>query len=231
LGRVVRPVRAIARRRRRARWGNFRRPYPFSERWGFDRGTPVDRFYLDRFFRAHAGDIRGCVLEVKEPEFSDRFGAAITQLDIVDIDPRNHGATLVADLAEAGSLPASTYDCVVLPQTLHYVDDPFIAVANVWQSLRPGGVLLISAPALARTDPELGAIDRWRFLPAGLLLLLQRACIDGEIEVEGHGNLVTSIAFLSGLAAEELRPAELERDDERWPLVVCGRARRPGASR
>ena len=30
-------------------WGNLRRLRPFSVYYGFDRGTPVDRYYLDRF--------------------------------------------------------------------------------------------------------------------------------------------------------------------------------------
>src|SRR5262245_50153649 len=35
------------------RWGNLRRVRPFSASYGFDRGTPIDRYYLDTFLRAN----------------------------------------------------------------------------------------------------------------------------------------------------------------------------------
>ena len=40
------------------RWGNLRRREPFSSYYGFDRGTPVDRFYIERFLSDRAQDIR-----------------------------------------------------------------------------------------------------------------------------------------------------------------------------
>ena len=212
---------------RRARWGNLRRPRPFSERYGFDRGTPIDRVHLDRFFAANAADITGAVLEVKDPAFSGRHGHHIDRLDLVDIDPRNLEATIVADLAEEGSLPAATFDCILVPQTLQYVDDPAAALANAWRALRAGGVLLVTVPSVARLDPELREVERWRMPPAGLRALLERTCVGGDVHVEGHGNLTTTIAFLLGLAAEELRADELVRSDADFPLLACGRARRP----
>ncbi|MFN2629610.1 MAG: polysaccharide deacetylase family protein [Gaiellaceae bacterium] len=102
------------------RWGNLRRTRPFSERYGFDRGTPIDRYYLERFLAGHAGDVRGSVLEVRDSRYTHRFGGeSVEASEVLDIDPRNVEATLVADLAEPGSLPARAFDCFVLVQTLH----------------------------------------------------------------------------------------------------------------
>jgi SAM-dependent methyltransferase len=220
---VASATKATLRRWNRPRWGNLRRASPFSDRYGFDRGTPVDRYYLDRYFAGHATDIRGRVLEVKEPAYTDRFGQGVTQVDIVDIDPRNPRVTILADLAEPGSLPAATWDCVVVPQTLHFVDDPAAAIANLWQAVRPGGVLLVTAPTVARQDRSLGDIDRWRFLPAGLALLLEHGCPGGTVTMASYGSLVSNMGFLLGLAAEELGETDLDRTDERHPLLACGR--------
>jgi hypothetical protein len=33
---------------RSVRWGNLRRLRPFSDRYGYDRGTPIERYYIDR---------------------------------------------------------------------------------------------------------------------------------------------------------------------------------------
>jgi hypothetical protein len=34
---------------RSVRWGNLRRLRPFSDRYGCDRGTPIERYYIERF--------------------------------------------------------------------------------------------------------------------------------------------------------------------------------------
>jgi hypothetical protein len=49
------------------RWGNLRRTAPFSATFGFDRGTPIDRYYLERFLNSHRALITGRVLEVQLP--------------------------------------------------------------------------------------------------------------------------------------------------------------------
>jgi hypothetical protein len=42
-------------------------PYePLSDQYGFDRGTPVDRRYIEAFLRVHRDAIQGRVLEVQD---------------------------------------------------------------------------------------------------------------------------------------------------------------------
>jgi SAM-dependent methyltransferase len=209
------------------RWGNLRRLDPFSDQWGFDRGTPVDRIYIDWFLRRHAGDIRGRVLEVKEGHYANRFGDLVETVDIVDIDPDNTNATLIADLGESDSLPSRRFDCFIFTQTLQYVSDPESALTNAYGTLVPGGTLLVTAPTISMVSPASAGIDRWRFTPAGLTCLLERVCPDAEIAVTGYGNVLASIAITLGLAAEEMRDHEVEHHDPRFPLVVTARVRKP----
>ena len=213
----------------RPRWGNLRRARPFSERYGVDRGSAIDRYYIDRFVAEHAADIRGHVLEVAEGRYARVHPSAIEVLDVLDIDPRNDQATVIADLDDAGSLPPGAYDCVVLTQTLQYVFEPEVALTNLWDSLAPGGVLLLSVPITSKVDHDLADRDSWRMLAPGLGQLLQRSCVGAEVTLVTAGNLVATIAFLLGLAAEELRPDELDGDDPLHPLVTCARVRRPSA--
>ena len=55
------PVEFRGRRLRRPVWlGSLGRTTPISGNWGFDRGTPVDRYYIERFLAAERLlDIRG----------------------------------------------------------------------------------------------------------------------------------------------------------------------------
>ena len=45
-----------------------------------------------------------------------------------------------------------------------------------------------------------------------------------NVQVDAFGNVLTCVAFLEGLAAEELRRAQLEEYDERFPLITAVRA-------
>ena len=154
--------------------GQFRRPTPFSRRWGYDRGTPIDRVYIEAFLAEHAADVRGACLEVLNSDYTKRFGGTrVNRTDVLDINPANTHATVVADLGEANSLPAQRFDCVIFTQTLHLIPDMRIAVANVWRAVAPGGVLLLTVSALGRHDARQGFDhDRWRVTRTGLEFLL-----------------------------------------------------------
>lgn len=207
------------------RWGNLRRREPFSSSFGFDRGTPIDRFYMVQFFSEHTDAFRGAAGEVADSTFLDRFGRdRITERAIIDIDPTNPDATMIADLSAPGSLPMAMFDCLVIAQTLQYVANPGQAVEHCFEAVRPGGALLLAVPALThhdRHEPLEG--DYWRFWPAGFLHMLRRASPGAAHTVKSYGNLITAIAFLQGLSAEELTDEELADQDPRYPIVICAR--------
>jgi SAM-dependent methyltransferase len=205
-------------------WGDLRRITPCSRKWGYDRGTPIDRVYIEAFLAKHAHDIRGTCLEVMSADYTRRFGAnRVGQADVLDIDPANTVATVVADLGEPDSLPAGRFDCVVFTQTLHLVADMRIALDNVWRATAPGGVLLLTVPALGRHDARQGFHhDRWRVTRTGLEWLV--AGLPGaRSETTVYGNVLSCTAFLYGLAAEELSPEELNVLDPEFPLIVAAR--------
>src|SRR5579872_1825383 len=67
-------------------WGNLRRTTPFSGNFGFDRGTPVDRYYLHRFLESNRARITGRVLEVQVSSYTHTYGRAVEMSHTVDID-------------------------------------------------------------------------------------------------------------------------------------------------
>jgi SAM-dependent methyltransferase len=216
----------LRRLRRPALMGTLRRTTPLSDQWGFDRGTPIDRAYIGAFIRRHAADITGAVLEVQEPLYTGRFGRRVTRAEVVDIDRTNPRATLIADLGR-DVLPSAAYDCAVVTQTLHLIEELDAAIANLVESLRPGGVLLATLPAVSRISRGVGVHgDMWRVTPAGAARIVERAAPGTEVEVESYGNVLTAMAFLAGMAAEELRPRELRANDPHFPVIVGVRVTR-----
>ena len=200
----------------RARFGDLGRTHGVSS-WGTQRGTPVDRWYIERFLDRHADVVRGRVLEVKQDTYASRLGAS--EVEVVDIDPANAHANVVGDLCDPGTLQEGRYDAAIVTQTLQLVDDPPAAVRNVLRSLRPGGSLLVTVPCVSRLA---GSGDLWRWTPAGLRAVLAPiAPQDAAWEVVGMGNGLSSRAFLFGLAAEDLDPRALAVDEVDYPFVVA----------
>src|SRR5437773_7600780 len=125
------------------------RAQPLSDRWGYDRGQPIDRHYIERFLDQHRADITGRVLEVKSADYAHRFGSGLEQIDVLDIDGLNPEATIVADLATADAIPEDSFDCFVLTQTLQYVYDSGAAIRHARRTLRPGSVPLTPVPCVS----------------------------------------------------------------------------------
>jgi SAM-dependent methyltransferase len=212
--RVLRPV-----------WlGSLRRPTPVSQKWGYDRGTPVDRYYIEQFLQRHQQDIRGRVLEIKDSRYTRRFGVDVSRSDVLDIDGANRQATIVADLGIPDSLPADAFDCCLVVQTLNFVMDLPAAVTGLWRALRPGGVLLVTVPGITRIDPVAAGQDCWRFTPLVCRRLFAERFGDAQVEAQGRGNVLASIGFLTGMAQEEFTRRELDAADDAFPLIVTIRA-------
>lgn len=214
------------RRLRHPVWlGTARRLTPFSETWGFDRGTPVDRYYIERFLSEHRSDVRGRVLEVGDPRYTRRFGTAITSPDVLDVDPGNPEATVVADVARPEAFEPEAYDCFILAQTLQYVFDVRAAVRSAQRLLRPGGVVLATVPAVSRVARSAGVDGEfWRFTEASCRALFGGEFAPERVEVLAYGNVLTAVSFLLGLACEDLSPRELDHADPWFPVLIAVRA-------
>ena len=208
--------------------GPLHRTTPLSEHWGRDRGTPIDRYYIEQFLAAHREAIRGRVLEVLNADYTERFGSGVDRSDVLDLDPANERATLVADLAAADAIPAESFDCFILTQTLQYVYDLHAALTHAHRILRPGGSLLCTVPTTSRIGRGELDSEYWRLTAAACERIFGEAFAGGEVDVRARGNVLTGIAFLVGMAAEELSRRELEFDDPFFPLLVTVVARRAG---
>ncbi len=216
--RMVTRARCIVRGHGLPRWGNLRRTKPFSSAFGFERGTPVDRYYLHRFFDANRDLITGDVLEVQTSSYTERFGRGVGRSATFDINAAFQ-PTYRCDLAHSERvLPSAAFDCVLLPNTLQHLRELDACLEHLLRIVRPGGVILASAAGLL---PLTGDVpDLWRFSPDGWREKLARAWPGAEVSVTGHGNCLAAVAAQLGLAHEELRDEELDVHDPRFPVLT-----------
>jgi hypothetical protein len=215
------------RRPRLVRWGRLRRTSPVSREFGFDRGLPIDRYYIERFLQDRSADIHGRVLEIGAPEYTTRFGGdRVAQSDVLHAVTGNPAATLVGDLATGEGIPSGAFDCLVLTQTLQFVYDVEAAVANTFVALRTGGVLLATLPGISQISRY--DMDRWgefwRFTDMSARRLFGDVFGPGNVDVTSYGNVLAASAFLHGLATHELKPKELDWQDPDYQVIIALRA-------
>ena len=104
------------------------------------------------------------------------------------------------------------------------------AVRTIRRILAPGGVLLATVPGISQMSPY----DRdrwgeyWRFTAQSLGRLLGDVFGSAQVEVEAYGNVLASTAFLQGLCAGDLSRDELDHRDQRYQMLIAGRARQAG---
>ena len=204
----------LRRLRRPAVFGTLRRTSPLSDSWGFDRGSPIDRYYIEPFLKEYQPHICVRVLEVKDSSYTKRFGTDISCKDVLDVDASNSSATFVADLAAANVFPSDCFDVFILTQTLQYIYDIKAAIIHAHRILKPGGTLLVTMPSIGRIAARYGLqSDLWRFTPASCRRLFVEVFGEDRITVRSYGSVLTAVAFLEGVASAELSMVELEALD------------------
>jgi SAM-dependent methyltransferase len=198
-----------------------------SRTFGFERGKPVDRWYIERFLAEHAADVRGRVLEVAESTYTGWYGGGdVTASDVLYAAEGNPDATVVGDLTTGAGIPEAAYDCFICTQTLQVIYDVRAAIAGTRRLLAPGGVLLASLPGISQISREdmRDWGDWWRFTARSAQRLFAEVYGEEHVEVRQHGNVHAAAAFLYGLAAEDLDPEALETVDPEFHLVMTVRA-------
>jgi SAM-dependent methyltransferase len=210
--------------------GDLRRLTPISTVFGYDRGRPIDRYYIERFLSAHALDIKGHVLEFGDDSYTRTFGhTRVKRTDVLHAKEGNPQATVVADLASADHIPSNTFDCIICTQVLMYVYRIDMAIRTLHRILKPRGVLLATVAGIsqiARCDMEQWG-EYWRFTTMGAERLFGEVFPHESLTVVAYGNVLVASAFLHGFAAEELSPEELDYNDPDYEVSITIRAAKP----
>ena len=97
-----------------------------------------------------------------------------------------------------------------------FIFDVHKAIHTIHRVLKPGGVLLMTLAGvshqISREDMERWG-DYWRFTSLSARRLCESVFPSANVIVETHGNVLAAIAFLHGLAREELSQKELDTKD------------------
>ena len=202
--------------------GDLARLDPFSRAFGYDRGGPVDRYYIDNFLEKNSALIKGRVLEIGDNEYTLKFGGAkVTQSDILHVNETNPNATFIGDITNAPHLPGNGFDCIVLTQTLHLIYDYKEAIKTCYRILKPGGNLLLTVPGITSIDAgEWKSTWYWAFTDISIKRILEETFDVDNIIVDAFGNILTATAFLYGMGLQELSKNKLDYYDPSYQVTI-----------
>ena len=209
-------------------FGDLRRRYPFCRVYGYERGRPIDRYYIENFLERNADAIQGRVLEIGDDSYTRRFGGdRVTHRDVLHAHDVPE-ATIIGDITAMPDVPADHFDCMIVNQTLQLIYDIEAAIAEIYRVLKPGGTLLATFPGLSQiSDPEWRHIWHWGFTGLSTERFMASAFPRSHTEITTHGNALAAAAFLFGLAEEDLTPRELDLQDPDYHLLLTVRATKP----
>lgn len=203
---------------------------PLDDTYGMNRGTPVDRYYIERFLESQKEWIRGTVMEIADRRYTGRFGEGrVTDSIVLHVDKEVPEINQIkGNLATGDGLEEGSLDCLICTQTLPFIYDVQAAADHIVKILKKGGTALVTVAGISQIiQYEMIHYGHfWSFTEQSLKRLFAENPDVASIETMTYGNVKTSAAFLYGISSEELEPAELDFSDANYQLIIAAVVRK-----
>lgn len=183
---------------------------PVSHIFGCERGTPIDRYYIENFISTNKSLIHGVCCEIAEDTYCKKYGTAIIRQEILHYNNTNPAATIIGDLTKHDSLPQNLLDCFICTQTFNFIYDVKSAFQGTYKMLKPGGALIATVAGISqisRYDMDRWG-DYWRFTDLSLKKMAEETGFH-NITINVYGNALAATSFVQGIAVEDLKNPKL----------------------
>lgn len=195
---------------------------PISNIFGFERGCPVDRYYIEKFLKENSRYIKGNVLEVASREYTLKYGTGVEKSYSMHVCDADGEDGIVANLETGEGIVDNLVDCFIQTQTLPFIFNVQEAAQNTVRFLKKGGVALVTVSGItqiSRYDMERWG-HYWNFTTASLKKLFEM-CDDVEsVEVGSYGNVKSAASGLYGLSVEDMEDQELMQQDDDYQQII-----------
>ncbi len=196
---------------------------PLSRQFGTERGTPVDRYYIEKFLEEYKHLVKGEVLEIEDNTYSLRYGGEqLTHSIVMDVGNHGEGVTFNGNLETGEGIQNELADCFILTQTLMYLFDLKSAAHNIGRLLKRGGTALVTCSGISQNSRR--CMDDYgccfNFNVDALRKMFSSEPDLKVIEAGSYGNVKTVMAHISGLCREDLDISDFQENDKYYPLIV-----------
>lgn len=203
---------------------------PVSSVFGFDRGDPIDRYYIEKFLSENSMHIKGRVMEIAENTYTRKYGGEKVEKSLImSADKSAANADIIGDLATGEGISEDIADCFIMTQTLPFIFDLHSCVKNSVKILKPGGVLLVTVPGItqiSRYDMQRWG-HYWSFTDLSLRKLYETVVPPECIEIQTFGNAKAAACFLYGLAQKEISRKVLDYFNPDYQVLITAVVRKP----
>lgn len=196
-----------------------------SDKMGCDRGTPIDRVYIEKFLLKNSKYITGNVMEIGDNEYTLKYGHSVEKSIIFTADEQFaaiNDNVICGDLQTGIGCKGEIVDCFILTQTLPFIFDVDSVIHNIFKMLKKDGTALFTVSGISMIsrfdDSRWG--HYWGFTETSLKKLFECYVESDKIEFVTMGNPKTASAFLYGLSVEDLSENDFEENDPLIPLMI-----------
>lgn len=195
-----------------------------SNDFGFGRGLPIDRYYIDEYFFENSKFIFGNCLEFGDSAYLDRYGTFVTKKNIFNYSatPYIRGSNIDGDITKLTSLPKDEFDCIVCINVLNFIYDLPKALLGLKHMLKTDGKILLTmagvASHISRYDMNRWG-DFWRVTDKAAILLLEESGFKIEL-MSMYGNPYACTAQINGYCVEDVNKNELLPSHKDYQLLL-----------
>ena len=192
---------------------------PISEEWGYDRGTPIDRYYISNFLQSEKVNNKLLnrvkkVLEVGDLRYSSIY-YPLAKGDILD-----HSVGM--DLTKNDTLPKEEYDLFICTQTFHQIYEIDKAIEGAWHLLKHGGVMLATTcGCITKLANNSDYTHYWGLTEIAFNKMLKEVFGD-NVTTKSYGNAMAATAFIQGLSVEDVDSKILDETDPDFSICISG---------
>lgn len=196
-----------------------------SRKMGCDRGTPIDRYYIEKYLNLNKNYITGNVMEIGDSMYTMKYGLNLetSYIFTADLEYKSETSKVIyGDLQSGNGCEKEVVDCFILTQTLPFIYDIHSAAKNIVNMLRSGGtaILTVSGVSMISEYDNSRWGHFWGFTETSLRKLFEDISQDISIEITSMGNAKTASAFLYGLSVEDLEKADFDSQEDLVPLMI-----------
>lgn len=229
--------RALPRMIRPVLLNDIKRVKPITNDFGFSRGIPIDRYYIEKFLQNHKDAIKGNLLEVSGDDYIRKYGQegstcsilqftenkAAENKNILSTGGGGERSFVYADLTRLDSFEHDAFDCFVCTQTFNFIYDIKRAIEGAYAILREGGTLLATVSGISqisRYDMDRWG-DYWRLTDLSAKKMFGEVFGQSNVSVEIFGNALASVLLLQGLSQEDLEDESiLDQTDNDYQVTL-----------
>lgn len=198
---------------------------PLSRRFGRERGTPVDRYYIEKFLEEKSNLICGSVMEIGDDTYTKRYGENVKEAYV--LHAMGYGEKAIkGDLVTGEGIQEEMLDCFICTQTLQVIFDIESTIKNIYRSLKDSGTALVTMSGISQLS--ISDYNRWgeywRFTKKSVKILFEKYFDD--VEVHSYGNVKVATALLYGLCMEDLNESDYTFNDEYYQMVITASGRK-----